>query len=241
MTCERYWRDGILLVERGENDPHREACDDCRRAHVERERLIRAVPLVGAGHRGDPDWQTHVWSRIARDETARARRSYWIGGGVMTTAVAAIALLYLRGHAAEDTGARVASSDRTAGRPWVQIIPGRQPNRGGAARVGDRIRISVGPSCEARLYRADQLLLRCLATQGLDRAHPAESPYRAPVVGCTPDARGLVAEADLAAAGEYQVYLISAATADPVGGLDRDLAAVVSAGGEYDSFDVSVR
>lgn len=240
MTCERYWREGILLAERGEDDPHRETCDDCRRAHEERDRLIRAMPAVGAGHRGDPDWQTHVWSRIARDETARVRRSYWLGGGVVAAAAAAMALLYMRGHGGAHDGS-VAVADRTSGRPRVEIVAGQQPKRGGAGRVGDRIRISVGPDCEARLYRADQLLLRCPATQGMGSAHPAESPYRVLVVGCTPDARGLVAEADLAAAGEYQVYLISVATADPAGGLDRDLAAVVSAGGEYDSYDVSVR
>ena len=28
MTCERYWRDGVVLVERGLDDPHRDGCGD---------------------------------------------------------------------------------------------------------------------------------------------------------------------------------------------------------------------
>ena len=43
MTCERYWQDGVLLVEQGQRDPHRDDCADCRGAHAAREEMVREV------------------------------------------------------------------------------------------------------------------------------------------------------------------------------------------------------
>jgi hypothetical protein len=99
--------------------------------------------------------------------------------------------------------------------------------RSTSARVGDRVRISVARGQEARIYRADRIVLRC-------RAQVA-----AP--GCVLDAQGLIAEAELATPGDYQLVVIPATTSEPVGTLDRDLAAVVSAGGDYKVTDLSVR
>jgi hypothetical protein len=228
MTCERYWRDGILLDERGEHDPHRETCDDCRRAHRERELLIRALPEVGAASPGDPDWQNRVWRQIARQETSRARRSYWLGGALAAAGVLAAIGLYLTREAPPDSIAGDADRSGDAGaRPKIVIVSSRDAIRSRSARVGDRVRILVRPGCEVRVYRADHLVLRCPAWQ--------TSP------GCMPDAAGLVAEAPLTTAGEYQLVTITSATVDPAGALDRDLAAVVDAGGEYRLDDLSVR
>jgi hypothetical protein len=218
MSCEHYWREGILLVERGEPDPHRDTCLQCRRAHEARGHLVGALPMVGGTRNGDPSWQTRVWGRIARDEASRARRSYWIAGGF--AAAAAVVLLCVHfGAGSADHG--------IAERPRFDIVPGPVAMRSTSARVGDRVRISVGRGQEARVYRANHLVLRC--------------PVGSTAPGCTPDDQGLVAEALLGTAGEYQLVMILAATADPVGTLDRDLAAVVSAGGEYKVTDLSVR
>lgn len=230
MTCERYWREGILQVEHGEHDPHRDTCDDCRRAHQQRDQLVRALPEVGAASSGDPDWQSHVWRRIARRETSRARRSYWLGGGFAAACALAVLCLYLT-HGAQRPGGWLAGShdgpDGAGARPWIEIVSSRAPLRSSSARVGDRVRISVRPGCEVRIYRADRLVLRCPAWQ--------TSP------GCTPDAQGLVADTALTTAGEYQLVTISSATVDPAGTLDKDLAAVVVAGGDYKLTDLSVR
>ncbi len=225
MACERYWREGILLDERGEHDPHRETCDDCRRAHRERELLIRALPEVGAASAGDPDWQNHVWRRIARQETSRARRSYWLGGALAAAGVLAAVGLYVTRET--HPGDWIAGDAERGTRPRIDIVSSRTPMRSSSARVGDRVRISVLPGCEVRIYRADHLVLRCPAWQ--------TSP------GCTPDAAGLVAEATLITAGDYQLVTITSATVDPAGALDRDLAAVVDAGGDYRLTDLSVR
>jgi hypothetical protein len=221
MKCEHYWQDGILLDERGEPDPHRSTCVECRHARDERDELIRALPGVGATGPADPQWQARVWSRIAREETAKARRSYWLGAGLV--AACAIAMVWLPLSRRGDGLISTAAGER----PRIEIVTGPLAVRSTSARVGDRVRIFVTVGQEVRVYRADRLVLRCRAQ--------AASP------GCAPDARGLVAEAELATAGEYQLVRIFSATADPAGSLDRDLAAVVSAGGDYRVTDLSVR
>jgi len=231
MMCERYWRDGILLVEQGQRDPHRDACADCRKAHAARDELIRALPSLGAGRTGDPGWQLKVWSRIARHEAQRARRSFWIGGGATAVcAAAAIWLLLFRGptptQIAAHDGALVAASD--TGRPQVVIVSGPLTKRSTSARVGDTVRISVAGDGEVRVYRANLLVLRC--------------PAHETGPGCTPDRLGLVAEAVLATAGDYQLMILPTRTAQTVGTLDKDLAAVVNAGGDdYKLIELQVR
>jgi hypothetical protein len=229
MTCERYWREGVLLDERGERDSHRDSCDDCRRAHRERELLVRALPEVGAARAGNPDWQSQVWRRIAREETSRARRSYWLGGALAAVGLLAAIALYLT-RQPQPVGWTAESAERPAGSgewPRIEIMSSQIALRSSSARVGDRVRISVGPGSEVRIYRADRLVLRCPAWQ--------TSP------GCTPDAAGLVADAVLTTAGDYQLVMVTSATVDPAGALDRDLAAVVDAGGDYRLTDLSVR
>jgi hypothetical protein len=238
MTCERYWQEGVLLVEQGQRDPHRDGCVDCRRAHAAREEIVRALPGLGASRAGDPGWQLKVWSRIARNEAQRARRSYWIGGGLATVcAAAAVWLLLFRGP----TPAQLVGPGGSAGavlaatgdrpRPQIEIVSGPLAMRAlsTSARVGDWIRVSVAAGGEVRIYRANRLVLRCPAQQ----ARP----------GCTPDTLGLVAVAELATAGDYQLVMIPGQTAEPVGAgaLDKDLAAVVNAGGDYKVIELQVR
>ena len=225
MICERYWREGILQVERGEHDPHRDTCHDCRRAHAARAELIEALPHVGATRSGDPDWQVRVLSRIAHEETRRARRSYWLGGGLAAAcALAVVWLLAVHRDAGSPSSQVVARSD---GRPRIEIISGTLAQRSTSARVGDRVRISVPHGGEVRIYRADRLMLRCPAWQRS--------------AGCALDRAGLVAEVELATPGEYQLVTIPSLTAEPVGTLDGDLAAVVGAGGDYRLTELSVR
>jgi hypothetical protein len=235
MTCEHYWRKGILLDEQGERDPHRDTCEDCQRAHRERELLVRALPVVGAASAGDPAWQSGVWRRIARQETSRARRSYWLGGALAAAGLLAAIGLYLTRQVPQPVAFVAGDSVRVAGaRPHIDIVSSPMALRStlstgtpSSARVGDRVRISVAPGCEVRIYRADRLVLRCPAWH--------TSP------GCTLDAAGLVADAVLTTAGEYQLVTITSVIVDPAGALDRDLAAVVDAGGDYRLTDLSVR
>jgi hypothetical protein len=226
MICERYWQDGILEVERGEHDPHRDTCRDCRRAHEARAELIKALPRVGASCSGDPSWQTQVWSRITREETKRARRSYWLAGGLAAACALAVVWLLAMHRETGSSSLQMASAG-SGDRPRIDIMSGTLALRSTSARVGDRVRISVPHGGEVRIYRADRLVLRCPAWQRS--------------ASCTLDRAGLVAEAELATPGEYRLVLIPSLTAAPVGTLDDDLAAVVAFGGNYKLTELSVR
>jgi hypothetical protein len=221
MSCDRYWRDGILLAERGEPDPHRDTCITCRREHKARDELIAALPLVGGTSTGDPSWEARVWHRIARLEPRGAgRRRWWQRGGfVAAFAVAVVCLVIARRGPPDEP------------RPPIEFVPGevamRSSSSPGSPSVGDRVRVTVGPGEEVRIYRADHLVLRC--------------PVASSAAGCRSDARGLIAEALLATAGDYRIVIIKSATADPVGGFDGDLGAIVAAGGEYRTTELAVR
>lgn len=222
MSCEHYWRDGILLVERGEPDPHRDTCVVCRREHKAREALVRALPLVGGmggTTAGDPSWEARVWSRIARLDVPgapRARR-WWRLGAAFATACAIVLMWWMIGRGEQPDELR----------PRIEIVAGEVAMRSASPRVGDRVRIAVNPGDEVRIYRAGQLVLRC--------------PARSTRGGCASDAHGMIAEALLAATGDYQLVVITSATAEPVGNLVSDLGAIVSAGGEYQITELPVR
>ena len=163
MRCEHFWRDGILRVERGEQDPHLETCEECRRARKDRDRLVQALPRVGLGATGDPGWQARVWRRIAHEETARARRSYWLGAGLIVACAIAVLYYAKTAHREEQiatvvpqsTGAAGTAPEATHDRPRIEIVTGQLAMRSTSARVGDRVRISVARGQEARIYRAD--------------------------------------------------------------------------------------
>jgi len=219
MSCEHYWRDGILLVERGEPDPHRDTCVVCRREHKAREELVRALPLVGGTGgttAGDLSWEARVWRRIARLEAPRAR-GWWRLGAAFAAACAIVLTWWMLGR-------RVQPDEL---RPRIEVVSGEVAMRSASPRVGDRVRIAVNPGDEVRIYRAGQLVLRC--------------PARATRGSCVSDTRGMVAEALLADAGDYRLVIITSATAEPVGNLACDLGAIVSAGGEYQITELPVR
>src|SRR5262249_30677683 len=142
-------------------------------------------------------------------------------------ALAAVWLLVVRHDTGDDAGARSPTMVVSTDRPRVEIVPGTLALRSTSARVGDRVRISVRHGGEVRIYRADQLVLRCPAWQRSANG--------------TLDRAGLVAEGELATAGEYRLVVIMSLAAEPVGTLDGDLAAVVAIGGNYRLTELSVR
>jgi hypothetical protein len=142
MSCEHYWHEGILLIEHGEPDPHRDTCVVCRREHKAREDLVHALPLVGAMSAGDPTWEARVWSRIARLEPRHARPR-WLLGGAATAFIAIMAYLVIGDRGRLDEA-----------RPRIEIVPSEVAMRSASPRVGDRIRIAVNRSTSHdRYYR----------------------------------------------------------------------------------------
>lgn len=219
MSCERYWREGIVLVERGLDDPHRDGCEDCMRAHASRQELIEALPLIGAGETGDPHWQAKVWRHIDGAPVHTPSRWRWQLAGALAV-VCVVALWIGLGRSGDH-------------RPRIEIIKRGVAMRSQAAHVlaahvDDRLRVTVGTSSDVWIYGVDRLVLACHARKVSE--------------GCRPDARGTVAELLLSDPGTYRLIVVEDPGALlPRGELDEDLAALETAGVSYEEHRVSVR
>lgn len=222
MRCERYWREGVLLVEQGRPDPHRDECLDCRREHEARGELVRAFRSVGARD-GDPRWQARVWQKIA-EERRPWWTSPWLGWGTALAAAGVLALVVttqgLFHRDQDDLG------DGGA-RPRIEIVSTEIAMRSTSAGIGDRVKIWVHAWQEVRIYRAERLLLRCTAA--------ATAP------GCTSTEGGVLADHVFTLPGDYQLVIIPTGIAEPAGSLDRDLAAITAGGGTYQLRELPVR
>lgn len=222
MRCERYWREGVLLVEQGRPDPHRDECLDCRREHEARGELVRAFRSVGARD-GEPRWQARVWQQIA-EEARPWWASPWLGWGTALAAAAVLALVVTtQGLFHRDQG----KLGDDGARPRFEIVSTPVAMRSTSAGIGDRVKIWVHAWQEARIYRAERLLLRCTAA--------AAQP------GCTSAESGVLAEHAFTLPGDYQLVIVPTGIAEPAGSLDRDLAAITAGGGTYQLRELPVR
>jgi hypothetical protein len=222
MRCERYWREGVLLVEQGRPDPHRDDCLDCRREHEARGELVRAFELVGA-RGGDPRWQSRVWWQIANMES---RSRPWVPWVTAFAAAAALVLFVSTQGLLHRDGGDAARDVR----PRFDIVPSEVAMRSTSAGIGDHVRLWAGRRQEARIYRAEKLLLRC-------------TPGGTATPGCTRDDDGLLAEHVLRLPGDYQLVIVAVGDrpVEPAGSFDGDLAAILRAGATYQSFELAVR
>ena len=219
MTCDRYWRDGIVLVERGQGDPHRDGCADCTRAHASRQELVEALPLIGAGHTGDPHWQASVWRRIDAGRAQTPWRWRWpFAGALVVACIVAlwIGLRYRSGLVDRGDGTlRAARAD-----PRFETIrdPGAVAMRSGTtdANVDDHLLVTVGKGSEVWIYRAGRLVLRCRAQERSD--------------ACAPNSDGMIVTLVLSTPGTYVAIAIEGPVSEPPSGLDKDRAALESAG-----------
>jgi hypothetical protein len=237
MSCERYWREGIVLVERGLDDPHRDGCEACTRAHASRQELIEALPLIGASHTGDPHWQAKVWQRIdgGRARTPWRWRWRWQLAGALTVACAVVLWIGLGRVRPGEVRPWIDGPPRVASLAQIEIISGGVPMRsrtGDAdiddAHVDDRLRVTVGESSDVWIYRDGRPVLRCRARQVSD--------------GCAPAAHGMIVEMVLSIPGTYQMIVTAAPVAwPPRGRLDEDRGALERAGASYREKTVQVR
>ena len=236
MTCERYWREGVVSYERGEIDPHLESCVDCQQAHAACAQMIEALPHVGDDVVGDPFWQAKVLERVdAREARPWSKWSWWLGGAFAgACAIFCVWLVVGRKPDLDDIHYGITKTESgVTRRSATRMGEPREPDSGSkqrSASIDDAVTITVRPTEEIRVYRADRLVLRC----------PTLNPR------CVTDERSVVAHAVFETAGEYQVVVIKPPAgapkpiAEPVGNLDGDLSAVVSAGGDYEETDYTV-
>jgi hypothetical protein len=215
MTCERYWRDGVLLVERGLDDPHRDGCEGCASAHASRQELIDALPLIGADVTGDPHWQAKVWQVIDGRPARPPWRWRWQLAGVLAAAAAIALWIGLDRARPRDV------------RPSVAVIETGPPRRSGAPHVDDHLQVFAGKDSDVWIYRETRLVLQCRPRQASDL--------------CAPDPDGMTINMKLSLPGEYHVIITMAPFAlEPSGKLDDDLGALESAGAAYRDFRQSV-
>jgi len=218
MTCDRYWREGILLVERGLDDPHRDGCEDCTRAHASRQELIDALPLIGADDTGDPDWQAKVWQRID-GKRAHAPWRWQLAGALGMACVVALWI-----------GLRSARPGDVL--PRIEILGSGVAMRSLDAHVDDRLRVTVAKTSDVWIYRDNRLALQCPAGQASEQASGR----------CVPDTHGMVVEMPLPIPGTYRVIITAASVSlRPRGGLDEDRGALETAGVRFEEHQIQVR
>jgi hypothetical protein len=243
MTCERYWREGILLVERGLADPHRDGCEDCTRAHASRQELIEALPLIGASDIGDPNWQAKVWQRIDGKRGHAMWRWRWQIAGALSAACIFALWIGLRSAPPPPRDVQSRIEDVPLGvthgqsqiatahppveyaKPQIEIIPGSEPMRSNSAHVGDRLRVTVRYPSNVWIYHDGHLALSCSTEQALESASGR----------CVPTDHGMIAEMPLSTPGTYRVITIRAPVAlHPHDSLDEDRGALEAADVPYD-------
>jgi hypothetical protein len=227
MSCERYWREGIVLVERGLDDPHRDGCEDCTRAHASRQELIEALPLIGAGHTGDPHWQAKVWQRIDGERARAPWRWRWQLAGALTVGCVVALWIGLGRVRPGEVRPPIGERSRVAIVAQVDIISGGVPMRSGDPHVDDHLRVTVAETSDVWIYHDGRLELACPARQVSD--------------GCAPNAHGMTVEKLLSIPGEYQVIVTKTPVARPRGVLDEDRALLITAGVSYVERTVQVR
>jgi hypothetical protein len=210
-ACAHFETRGVVLAELGEADVHVDDCGDCRQLRDRHRTLALALAAIGDERRAPEGWQAQVWARIDRDDAQRRqRRSLRLAAAGTAVAIAAALVLFVR------TGA---PADRA---PRIEIVAGATAMRSTSARVGDRIRVSVGDGMAVWLYRDDRsLVARC------DASLPTGL---APGPRCVAGKDGLALESELAAPGRYQVVVLPRSAPPPSGNLDRDVAAAAGQG-----------
>ncbi|MBC7975468.1 MAG: hypothetical protein H7138_10830 [Myxococcales bacterium] len=213
MTCERYWREGVVLVERGLDDPHRADCAECTTAHASRQELIEALPLVGADRRGDPRWQNQVWQRIDGERAPPPIRWRWPFAAALAL-VCAIVLWTSRGKAPSRSPVFELHEDGVAMRSTSTI-------------AGARLRIRADETSEIWIYRADHLIVRCAERQKSEV--------------CARDSDGIAVDLRLTSTGRYHAFVVDRPTTPPRGNLDEDRAALESANIGYVARDYVAR
>lgn len=226
MSCERYWKKGIELVERGEPDPHRETCEDCQREHLQRAELIGLFPLIVDEHvKSDPNWQARVWRQVAHARE-RKRHGIWFFGSAFVSTLVLVLLWWLPGPPS-------AVMPMAMSRIEVQRrgSPTRSAAAGDSFALGDFIYVHVNPGEEVRLYRNGEMLQQC------------SLPGRQ--ANCVPDGHGISLEAHLTFPVRYQIMTIERGTAveipQPTNSFEGDRRSVRESGAREQHMEITVR
>lgn len=242
MSCDHYWKKGVLLLERGERDPHLASCLDCAREHQRREEMIRSLPLIGSDG-GDPMWQERMWSRVAmeRADDHRSRIAWQWGGGLVVAAAVLALWVQLKPQERGEASLAVHKRERYK---LTTVMKVRSP--GGATPVehvehvepvelGKLLEVWGTAREEVRVYLGEKLLLRC------------SSELSSPDTICVPDGDGVAAKLFLASPGEYRMITFAVKPGDGAafsaqlpGKMSQDLKAIMDSGRSFEKLERTI-
>lgn len=208
--CDRFEREGLLRLERGQPlDPHFESCPDCLAARARYERLRAELAEVGSNDRPADAWQAGVWNAIRQRAGRRRRRRIWLLAPAGAAALAVLLLL----RAGPETALEPSIAVRV-------VDSGDAPRRGRDAQPGDRLElrgVTGGAGfAELRVYLNEtELVLRCSSEPPCER-RPGE----------------LRAVLELRWVGSYQAALFAGDEPfpEPLPDLDADAGRVLERG-----------
>ncbi len=215
MSCERFEREGLLALERGETlDAHFDSCPDCVAARAAYESLEVALAGLHAEALPPTGWEARVWQRVGERP---ARRVSWLGWWLAVPAMVAAGLVMV-----------VLIQTRSVPDPVgvaVTVRAGEILRRGSEAHPGDRLELEAtlgrAAHAELRIYRDDRGPLLVCAT---------EAP-------CERSGDRLRARFVLPSVGTYQVLLVASDSAPPpaaTGTLDGDAGLLLAAGAKVE-------
>lgn len=214
MSCDRFEREGLAALERGEKlDPHFASCPDCRAAREGFERLQSSLAALESGAEPAPGWQARVRQRIEERRERRAARWWWLAVPAAAALLAAILLV------------RPPSTPEKRLALTVEVIADEVVRRGAEAHVGDRLAI------QARTGEAKYVELRIYLN---DRGPLLTCSTAAP---CRRQGDTLEASFVLPSVGNYQTLLFASPSPLPQGStgqLDRDAGRALAAGAEVE-------
>lgn len=251
MSCNRFEREGLLLLEEGEPlSEHFATCEDCLAARGAYERLQEGLRWVASEAEPSEDWQARTWRAIREQEedrsqegSAREGRRWWqvIPGltavlpdgraspslaGIFAYAVAALFLvaisLYLLNRSPTPARLALAVSVEAAS---------TSVRRGDEAEPGDTLLLEAstrhGRYTEIRVYFNERRAVYRCAEGG------SAAPEGPPAEGsCEAEGGRLTGRLPLQARGAYQPMLLVSEAPLPAaqGGLDSDVGLAVDSG-----------
>lgn len=211
MSCDRFWRDGIRMVEEGVHDAHGDTCTSCRRAVQEYQRLAAALGMIGRVAPGAVSWQDHVWREVRGLQRATSPVGRWWFALRVGTICTLIAVCLI-------------AAEHEPAPPRVEVVASSVAAPSRAADVGDRVRITVQSMVEIRIYRRERLVLRSLAEPRVFTSTHAH-----------------VTELALELPGAYNVVVIASGASPSGATFDADLAALRETGAEFQVTEITVR
>src|SRR5689334_16146345 len=173
MECERFEREALMMLERGEPlEPHFETCEDCRRKREIYSELVARLASLGAEDRPPAGYEARILERIASEQdhghpqSTNPRRMWWLASAMIAAALLVTLTMWLVREIESTLDPPALQASLT-----IEVVDadGGPIVRGdGSAKPGDRILVHAVtgnlPHAELRIWRGSELIERCTDT-----------------------------------------------------------------------------